>query len=136
MVDAPGGAEAFAEVEGHDAHGVVGVEKESISVPLVLAIVAVTIVIVIGLVSTAFTITIVNSQETLANSAAANEYPELREVEAAAAAALTQYDVVDAEAGVFQIPIDQAIDLMVNEAYENQAAGDYTDELVLQPEDN
>ncbi|MEM8488617.1 MAG: hypothetical protein AAF564_23920 [Bacteroidota bacterium] len=137
MVDAPGGAEAFAGAESDDLHhGLVGVEKESISVPLVLAIVVVTVVIVTGLVITGFTLTKMTSQETLANSSSASEYPELRDVEAAAAAALTQYGVVDAEAGVFQIPIDQAIDLMVNEAYANQEAGNYTNELVLQAKDN
>lgn len=137
MVDAPGGAEAFAEADSHDAHhGLVGVEKESISVPLVVAIIAVTLVVVTGLVITGFTLTIMKSQETLANSVSASEYPELREVEAAAAAALTQYDVVDADAGVFQIPIDQAIDLMVNEAHADQQGGNYTGELVLQHVDN
>ncbi len=137
MVDAPSGAEAFAGAESDDTHhGLVGVEKESISVPLVVAIVAVTVVVIAGLVITGFTLTKMESQETLANSVSANEYPELREVEAAAAAALTQYDVVDADAGVFQIPIDQAIDLMVNEAYANQQGGSYSSELVLQHEDN
>jgi hypothetical protein len=43
---------------------------------------------------------------------------DLRETELQANQKLTGYGVVDEEAGVYRIPIDQAMDLMVNEAYQ------------------
>lgn len=64
LVDAPAGAEAFANAEGHDSHhSLVGVEKESINVGLVLGIVLGTVVIVTALVSFAFSITEVTTRE-------------------------------------------------------------------------
>ena len=134
LVDAPAGAEAFAAAEGHDSHhSFVGVEKESINVGLVMGIVLGTVVIVTVLVSFAFTMTEVTVRETNELIISQTEYPELREVKAAAANKLTQYDVVNADAGKFQIPIDQAIVLMANEEYQNQAQKSYSEELVLLP---
>jgi hypothetical protein len=60
-------------------------------------------------------------------------YPELREAMASAAGRLTQFGVVDQAQGVYRIPIDRAIDLMVNEQFQNGGAGDYSDELRLLP---
>lgn len=134
LVDAPAGAEAFAAAEGHDSHhAFVGVEKESINVRVVFGIVLGTVVIVVGLIAVGFTATEVTTRDTVAQIAAEADYPEIREIRAAAAARLDQYDVVDAEAETFQIPIDQAINLIVNEEYQSQAGKSYTDELVLLP---
>ncbi len=118
LVDAPAGAEAFAATEGHDSHhALVGVEKESINVNLILGIVLGTVVIVTGLVVFAFTMTEVTSRERQVLMAAQTDYPELREVRAAAATRLEQYNVVNAQENTFQIPIDQAINLIVNEQH-------------------
>lgn len=46
------------------------------------------------------------------------DYTEIRQVEADAARKLSRYEVVDEEAGTYRIPIDRAMDLIVNEAYE------------------
>ncbi len=134
MVDAPAGADAFAEAESDEGHhAFVGVEKESINVGLVSGIIVVTIVIVTALIIIAFTLTDVTSTETIATVIAETDYPELREVEAAAANQLMQYGIVDQDAQVFQIPIDRAIDLMVNEEFEQRGEQAYSDELVLIP---
>ena len=134
MVDAPAGAEAFAAAEGHDSHhSLVGVEKESINVGLVMGIVLGTVVIVSGLVAFAFTVTEVTVRETSEILISQTEYPELREVRAAAANRLTQYNVVNADAETYQIPIDQAINLMANEEYQNRDENSYSSELVLLP---
>lgn len=134
MVDAPAGAEAFASTEGHDSHhALVGVEKESVDTSLLFGIILGTVVIVITLVIIAFTITDVKSRQYVSESVAAIDYPELREVRAAAASQLTQYGVVDAEGTSFRIPIDRAIDLMANEQHQNGDAGSYSDEVVLLP---
>ena len=134
MVDAPQAAEAMASEEssaGH--HHFVGVEKESIDAKLIFGIVAGVTVIVVGLVILAFTITGVTSQELRAQAVAEVDYPELREANAAAAARLMGYDVVDAESGTFRIPIERAIDLMVNEHHANRTGGPVSNELKLVP---
>ncbi len=134
LVDAPAGAEAFASTEGHGSHhALVGVEKESINVGLILGIVLGTVVIVTGLVSLAFTMTEVTNQETKAILVVEADYPELREVRAAAATRLTQYDVVNSNENIFQIPIDQAINMIVNEQHEAEKKSDLSGELVLLP---
>ncbi len=133
MVDAPAGAEAFAATEGHDAHGLVGVEKESVDISLLFGIIVGTVVIVVALIIIAFTITEVKSRQFESDNIEATDYPELREVRAAAASQLTQYDVVDAENNSFRIPIDRAIDLMANEQHESGSDGSYSDEVVLLP---
>jgi len=134
LVDAQEGAEAFATAEGHESHhAFVGVEKESINVGVVFGIVFGTVLIVLVLVAVGFTVTEFTTRNTVAQITAEAEYPEIREVRAAAAARLDQYDIVDAEAATFQIPINQAINLIVNEEYQNQAGKNYTDELVLLP---
>ena len=134
LVDAPAGAEAFAATEGHESHhALVGVEKEAVNVGLVLGIVFGTVVIVTSLVAFAFTMTEVTSRETVALINAQTDYPELRDARAAAAARLAQYNVVNAQEEKYQIPIDQAINLIVNEQHQNQTTADYTSELVLLP---
>lgn len=134
MVDAPAGAEAFASTEGHDSHhALVGVEKESVDTSLLLGIVTGTVVVVITLVTIAFIITDVNSRRYASEQVAATDYPELREVRAAAASQLTQYDVVDPESQTFRIPVEQAINLMANEQHQDGDVEAYTDEVVLLP---
>jgi hypothetical protein len=134
LVDAPEGAEAFAATEGHDSHhSFVGVEKESIDVKLVMGLILGTVVIVIALVTIGFTVTEVTARETNELIISQTEYPELREVRAAAANRLTQYDIIPGVEGKFQIPIDQAINLMANEAHQNRGQRAYSDELVLLP---
>jgi len=60
-------------------------------------------------------------------------YPVLREARAAAASLLNQYGKVSGEEGVYRIPIQRAMDLMVNETYQQQETGAYSPELMLLP---
>lgn len=59
-------------------------------------------------------------------------YPELRQAELTAARHLNQYEVIDAGQGIYRIPIDRAIDLMVREAYQ-APGGNYSQALQLAP---
>ena len=134
LVDAQSGAEAFAATEGHESHqALVGVEKEAVNVGMVLGVVFGTVIIVSSLVTFAFTMAEVTSRETLARINAQADYPELREVRADASTRLAQYNIVNAQEETYQIPIDQAINLIVNEQYQNQDVADYSSELVLLP---
>ncbi len=47
-----------------------------------------------------------------------DQYTQLRETEAQAAQKLSQYEVIDAQAGTYRIPIDRAMDIMANQAYQ------------------
>ena len=134
MVDAPSAAAAIAmEESGESHHHFVGVEEESVNAGLVIGIVLGVVVIVTGLVVFAFTITEVTTRDTMESILADIEYPDLRETRAASAALLNKYETVNAEEGSFRIPIDRAIDLMVNENFQSQADGNFSDELKLLP---
>ena len=64
---------------------------------------------------------------------AETEYPEIRDINAAAEAEMNMSgQVVDAEAGLYRISVDQAIDLMVEMQYKNPG-GEFTGELQLTP---
>lgn len=58
-------------------------------------------------------------QETQAEAALSREYRELREMRGNEGE-LQEYRVVDEEAGVYQIPIDRAMDLVATEEYQQQ----------------
>ena len=61
-----------------------------------------------------------------------SQYPVLQETEAQAAQLLGQYGVVDADAGLYRIPIDQAIQLQLNQAAQ-AAPGTYSSQVKLVP---
>lgn len=132
-------AEVGAEVTGDDKYyeeeAELGVQHEGIGVGQVLGFMFATIVALGMAVVFVFFLTQTASQQALDDVTALQTYPQLREVEAAATQRLDQYEVLDAGAGVYQIPLDRAIDLMVNEAYQNPRT-DYSSELVLRPVTN
>ena len=72
------------------------------------------------------------AEEAHHEAAATATYPELRQVELAATQLLNQYEVINADQGVYRIPIDRAIDLIVDEATPAPAAN-YSQELQLLP---
>lgn len=129
-------AEVAAEVTGEEkyfeAEAKLGVQHEGIGAAQILGfILAITVVI---LMAVAFTFVIMDTtvQAKRTTTATALNYPERRQVEANAAQRLTQYGTTDT--GTYRMPVDRAIDLMVNEAYQ-QPAGSYSPELQLRRED-
>ena len=65
-------------------------------------------------------------------AAADLNYPELRQVELSAVQLLNQYEVINAAQGVYRIPLDRALDLVVEEAQQAPAAT-FSQELQLRP---
>ncbi|MFQ5568825.1 MAG: hypothetical protein ACE5G0_04070 [Rhodothermales bacterium] len=118
--------------EARDLAEEIGVQYEGISVGGIMGFVAVVILAVVLLVTVGFVWAGAFSQQLHEEMAASAEYPETREVELQAARKLNQYGVIDQNQGIYRIPIDRAIDLMVNEAYQ-APGGDYSQELQLQP---
>jgi hypothetical protein len=125
-------AKAAAEVTGDEAYyaqeAELGVEHENIEagqiIGFALAIAAAIAVIVLLL----FQWTAIAGREAERQAVELSGYPLLRETQTNALQKLTQYEVIDEEQGVYRIPIDQAMTLMVNEAYE-QPEGAYAEEL-------
>lgn len=100
-----------------------GVEPEGVEsaqiLGLTLSVIAVLAIIIILLFNWKATV----RDQTYAQAVGVSGYPELSEVEAAAARELSQYEVVNDAEGVFRVPIDRVITLMTNEA---QTARDTT----------
>ena len=111
-------------------HGLAGFEPEDLNVWMIMGVVFATSIVVVVLIGVGFAITgsyaQVNENEMLNNA----NYPEIRDIRAQATAEMNQTGVVDAEAGIYRISVEQAMDLMVEMQYKNPE-GNYTDELVL-----
>lgn len=125
-------AEVTEDEDYYEKEAELGVQHEGIGVAAVMGFMLAIVVVLAMAVVFVFYLTQMASQQALSDVTALQTYPQLREVEVTAARQLEQYEVIDPEAGVYQIPIDRAIDLMVNEAYENPRT-DYSSELQLRP---
>ena len=128
------GAEAAAEATGDESlvEEELGVQPEGIGgaqilgfIFAILAVIAMAIVFVIIILSG-------EVRDVQGEFAAGVDYPELREVEAQAARLLGQYEVIDADAGVYRIPIDEAIEQIANQTFA-APGGPYSPELQLLP---
>lgn len=62
-------------------------------------------------------------------------YPELRESQFEAVRRLSEYGAVEGAPDRFRIPINRAMELMANEAYQDAGDAAYSDELELIPRD-
>ncbi len=104
--------------DDHDAHGaVLDFEPESVNSTLILGIVLSTVLVVLVLIVVGFTITGVYSTKMNEQLVTETSYPEIRDVRAAATAELNESGMVDAEAGIYRIPVERAMDLMVEQNY-------------------
>ena len=130
---------AFAHSDAGSGGGIVappseviaaGVQPEEMNSGLLVQIVLGVAVIVVVLVIVVFQIMNLEVQTVQAQLAEGVGAEALAEVELAGAQKLTRYAVIDAEAGVYQIPIERAMELMASETYQ-QPRQDYSDELQL-----
>lgn len=114
-------ADLTGEEEYYEAEEELGIEHEGIEAKQILSIVVVTVVMLALIVVVLFQAT--GLQAGYVRSQMANEidYPELRSVEVQASQKLSQYDVIDAEQGVYRIPIDRAMERVAEEAEQNAA---------------
>lgn len=121
------GKEAAAEASGHREE----VEAEGVEAGQILGFVVATAVTLVLLVVTLFILTGRMAEGTREALTTEAEYPDLRETELEAARQLGQYEVLDAEEGVYRIPIDRAINLMVDEYYQQGEERAYSSEVQL-----
>jgi hypothetical protein len=118
-----------APVEEDDA---VGVQYEGVGTGPILGFVFVAVLLIATVVWVGMNGAEGVAQQAREAAAVDLNYPELRQSQLRAAQRLNQYKVIDAGRGVYQIPIDRAIDLMVREAYQTPG-GSYSPELQLAP---
>jgi hypothetical protein len=120
------------DAHAHDG-GPTDIEQEGIDTKFIFGIMAGTIVVVIGLVFVGFTTAVTESKHVRDSFASEVAYPELQDVKAQAAGRLGHYGVVDSVAGVYQIPIDEAIKAMANEGYAGQEDATFSKEVSVSP---
>ena len=129
-------AEVAAEVsdadEAYAAEAELGVQHEGIGAASILGFIFATLTAIGMAVVFVFFYSGFVAQETARKAAASVNYPELRQVEATADEQLEQYKILNDANGVYRIPIDRAMELMVNETY--RQSGTYSPELQLLPE--
>ena len=118
-------------MEDHDDHGPTSFEEEGLSMASLGLIMLITVVFVVIAVIAAYTLATTTTQEYKMEAVAAAVYPELRDVRAASAAKMNKYEVLDSEVGVFQIPIEKAKEILLNEAYLEEETQEFSTELLI-----
>lgn len=116
----------------YQAEEEMGVEHEGIEAKQIMAVALTTIVVLVVIIITLFQLTDRAARSAYDAAVTQAQYPELRQAEAEAARLLSQYEVVNDQEQVYRIPVDRAIDLMVNEAYQ-ETGRTYSSELQLRP---
>lgn len=97
-----------------------GVAYEGVAAGQIAAI-AVSIMIVVGVAAAVVFVWTGQVTESVEGAAVEMEgNPDLRETQIQATQQLEQYGVVDEEQGIYRIPIDRAMDIIANEAYERE----------------
>lgn len=125
-------AEVTGEDEYYEMEEEMGVEHENVGVGQILGFVASIVVTLTLMIIFVFNIVNVSERRTLEARVASEDYPELRQTEADATNKLTQYEILNDEQGVYRIPVDRAMDLMVREA-RTDTNRTYSSELQLRP---
>ena len=117
-------AEMAAEVTGsekyYEEEERLGVEHEGIEAGQIMGIAGGVIVAIILIIITLLMVVDLEAAEQREAVMDASRYPELQETEAQAMEKLHQYGVVEGEEGVYRIPIDRAMQIIANEAYQEE----------------
>lgn len=117
------GAEAaavFGEKKYQDMAVAMGVERDRVEAGQIIGIALAVLFAIVTAIIVLFQWVTVREEATYQAVVEGAEYPELRQVEASAAEKLGQYGVVDGGEGVYRIPIERAMELIVNENFQEQ----------------
>lgn len=101
-----------------------GVAYEGVAANQIMAIAVSILVVILIAVAVLFGWYGQVVQETQASSTSQQNYEMLQQSEVEAQQDLTQYEVVDEEEGVYQIPIDRAMDVIATEEYQQSREGE------------
>ncbi len=114
------GAEAVVEATGSEAAAEqannLGVEPEGVESAQILGLTLGIMVALALIIVLLFNWNTTVREQTLVQAVGFSGYPDLEEVESAAARSLNQYEVLSDAEGVYRVPIDRVITLMSNEA--------------------
>lgn len=106
----------------HTGHGTGGYEKKDINVRFVLLVsAAIVVIVVLSLLWVDQWVTRLNEQAVYENMLQPAN-PVLVELQALESSSLTAYRVLDSTKGVYQVPIDRAMALVVEQYKTNQVA--------------
>lgn len=100
-----------------------GVAYEGIAASQIMAIAVSILVVILIAVAVLFSWYGQVTQKTRASATGEQTYEMLQEARTEAQQDLTQYEVVDEEEGVYQIPIDRAMDVIAAEEYRRTQSG-------------
>jgi len=115
-------AEATRSEAYYESEHEMGVEHEGVEAGQILGIALALAASVVMIVIVLFQWTRVVEMETRSAVVGISGYPELTRIEQEAERRLGEYAVVDEEAGIYQIPIDRAMDLLVEEMRQDGAS--------------
>lgn len=113
----------MAHVEPHHAHGHAGVEPEDLPAGMVFKVTLGIAVLMVIVIVAGFQIAQKAFRQSKYTTTEMTGYPLLRTTTEQGLQAISQYSPVTGAEGRYRIPIDRAIDLMVNEAAASRAAG-------------
>jgi hypothetical protein len=112
--------EAAAEVTGeeglYEREAELGVEHEGVEAGQILGITLAIAASIVMIVIVLFQWTRIVEMETRAAATGLSGYPELHRIELEARQQLREYGVVDSDAGVYRIPVDRAMELLIQES--------------------
>ncbi len=94
----------------------VGFESESVSANAVLRMVLGVFVFIAIILAVVLQVARIKFEDAKTEATTISGYPLLRETRAASAARLSGYVPIDRDGGIYQIPIDRAMELVVQDA--------------------
>jgi hypothetical protein len=94
-----------------------GYEKSDVGVNKILIYGVIGIIAVVAIIIFVIDYYVATKERLIYETVLKPESKELRELRAREDAVLNSYQVIDSTAGIYQIPIDRAIQLMATEAY-------------------
>jgi hypothetical protein len=98
-----------------------GYEKKDINVKMIIVVAAAIVVLIIVLIVWIDSLYQITREQTIQTSVLQPQSASLRELRAHEDEVLNSYKLLDSAAGKYQIPIDRAIELMAEEAYQSRA---------------
>ena len=101
-----------------------GYDKSDVNIRNVFIVAFVTLVVIVLIVVVMNEVFIASKEDQVYKSVLSVQSKELRDLHAREAGVLHSYKVLDKEKGIYQIPIDRAIKLEAEEAFQKQMKQD------------
>ena len=124
-------AEVTGDSEYYAQEEELGVEHEAIGVSQILGFIGAIIAVLILIIIFVFQIVNISELRTYESAVLESGYPELRQVRVEAAREMTQYEILNDAEGIYQIPVDRAMELLVDQE-RSEPEGGYSPELPLE----